>query len=114
MKNRKKLLRKTIVMMVTIFMMSLMAVPAMASDVDGSTVESTVSADDVLKPINNLNELLYGIARGLGIATAIFGGIMLGMSMSSHDTGQRITGVAALVGGIIMIFLKQIINFIAS
>ena len=114
MKNRKNLLKKFVVMAVTVLMMSLTAMPAMASDVDGSTVESTVSADEVLKPINNLNELLYGIARGLGIATAIFGGIMLGMSFSSQDTSQRITGVGCMVGGCIMIFLKWIINFIAG
>ena len=114
MKNRKKNLRKFMVMAVTVLMMSLMTVPAMAGEVDGSVTETTVSADDVLKPVNNLNELLYGIARGLGIAATIFGIIMLGMSFSSHDTSQRITGVGCIVGGLIMIFVKQIIKFLAG
>lgn len=114
MKNRKKILRKFCVMVCTILMMSLVAVPAMASDVDGSATETTVSADEVLKPVNNMNELLYGIARGIGVAAAIFGIIMLGMSLSSHDTGQRITGITCIVGGLLMIFAKQIINFLTS
>lgn len=102
--NKRK--RKLYVFFTTLIMMVSMAVPVFA---DTPTAAST---DDPITVISNLNGVIFGVIRGIGIGFAGFGFFQIGTSIPSHDAGQRAIGIASCVGGIIMIFAKQILTAI--
>lgn len=83
----------------------LLVLPAFAAEGDGTT-------GDALGALNSLNDLIFGLLKAVGLAAAGFGVLQLGMSISSHDTTQRITGIACVVGGIIIYFTKSILSAI--
>lgn len=58
--------------------------------------------------------IIYGIARFGGVAVSLFGLIQIGMSVSSHDSSQRVTGFLAMAGGVIILFSPTIINTLAG
>ena len=41
-----------------------------------------------------------------------FGILQVGLSFKSHDPSQRANGILTLVGGIIITFVKEILNLI--
>jgi hypothetical protein len=63
-----------------------------------------------LAGLDNLTTLLFSIARVIGIGVIIFGVIQFGMSMSSHDSSQRVQGILAIAGGLIICLIKEIIS----
>jgi len=65
-----------------------------------------------LEAINNLSSMLFGIIKAVGVIAALFGVVQLAMSISSHDSGQRITGFMALLSGLLMFFAKEILALI--
>lgn len=57
-------------------------------------------------------DIIFTFVRFFGIFLAAWGVFDIGSSMSSHDSNQRSTGIKLLVGGIIVIFAKEILNAI--
>ena len=57
-------------------------------------------------------DIVFTFVRFFGIFLAAWGVFDIGSSMSSHDSNQRSTGIKLLVGGIIVIFAKEILNAI--
>lgn len=70
------------------------------------------AASDPLSAINNLSDMLFNIARVVGIVMILYSMFQIGTSLSSHDPSQRLTGVLTFVGGILIAFSKEIINAI--
>lgn len=62
--------------------------------------------------MNNTTDFLTGIARGIGGLVVVWGIVQIAMSVSSHDSTQRMTGFLLLIGGGIAIFAKEILTFI--
>lgn len=79
---------------------ALLVLPALAADGDAGTLEA----------LNELNNLIFGIIKTIGIAVAGFGVLQLAMSISSHDTSQRVIGLSCIAGGAIMFFVQSILS----
>jgi hypothetical protein len=59
--------------------------------------------------LTNLIDLFFTISRVAGIGVALFGIIAFGTSMSSHDSTQRVNGLMAIFGGVVICFAKEIL-----
>lgn len=81
----------------------LLVLPAFAAEGDGTT-------GDALGALDSLNTLIFGFIKAIGIGFAGFGVMQLAMSISSHDTSQRMTGLACVGGGVLMFFAKSILS----
>lgn len=105
MNNKVKIFKKAAALICTILIITVSAVPVFATDTSG---------DDPLTVIGNLDEFIFSVIRLIGVGFAGFGIFQIGMSISSHDAGQRVIGIAAAVGGLIMCFAKQILILIGA
>ena len=77
------------------------------------TVASTAFAtDDPLQVINNLSEFIFGLIRAIGMILLAFGIVQIGLSLKSHDPSQRANGFLAFFGGLLIMFAKEILDFI--
>ena len=97
MKKSKKVL--IVVMAVCILLFSTVALAA-----EGDT--------DAIGAMNNLVELLYGVTRVIGVVMILWGVVQLGISLAQHDPSQRVTAFMFIVGGILILFAKEIIGLI--
>ena len=70
--------------------------------------------DDPLSVINNLSDFIFGIMRIVGVILTGFGIMQFGLSFKSQDPSQRSNGVLQVIGGIIIIFAKSILNLITG
>lgn len=93
---------KVKVLLATVIMIMSMAMPVMATEGDPITI------------INNLDDIIFGVVRGIGIGFAAFGLFQIGTSIPSHDAGQRAIGIASIVGAILMIFAKNLLTSIGA
>ena len=74
---------------------------------------SVFAESDILEVVNNTQNLIFALIRAGGIIILIFvGAIPLGMSFIEHDPSRRIQGVMGLVGGLIIVFFKEILQLI--
>lgn len=67
---------------------------------------------DAIGAMNNLVELLYGVTRVIGVVMILWGVVQLGISLAQHDPSQRVTAFMFIVGGILILFAKEIIGLI--
>ena len=67
---------------------------------------------DPLQVVNNLSDFIFGLIRAIGMILLGFGILQVGLSFKSHDPSQRANGILTLVGGIIITFVKEILNLI--
>jgi hypothetical protein len=79
--------------------LSLFAAPALAS--------STIDPVALLKGLLNF---IVDIMFYIGIFMILFGGFTFGMSFSSQDSQQRTRGIVEMVGGLLVVGLKVILN----
>ena len=93
---------KVKVLLATVIMIMSMAMPVMATEGDPIAI------------INNLDDIIFGVVRGIGIGFAAFGLFQIGTSIPSHDAGQRAIGIASIVGAILMIFAKNLLTSIGA
>lgn len=78
-----------------------------------STVAFAAEGDtDAIGAMNNLVELLYGVTRVIGVVMILWGVVQLGISLAQHDPSQRVTAFMFIVGGILILFAKEIISLI--
>ncbi|MCG9968378.1 glutamyl-tRNA amidotransferase [Pelotomaculum terephthalicicum JT] len=82
-------------------LLALFAVPAYA-------------AGDPLQVVNNLSEFIFGLIRAIGMILLGFGIVQIGLSLKSHDPSQRANGFLTLAGGVIITFVKEILNLITG
>lgn len=72
------------------------------------------AADDPLAVVNNLSNFIFGLIRAVGMIILGFGVVQVGMSLKSHDPSQRANGIMTLAGGIVITFVKEILNIITG
>ena len=89
----RKAKRVYAVLACTAMVMMVTAVPALA-------------ADDPLAVVNNLSEFIFSLIRAIGL--------ILGLSLKSHDPSQRANGMLTVAGGIVITFTKEILNLITG
>lgn len=69
---------------------------------------------DPLEILQNLNDVLFSVARLVGIGITMWGIVQLGMAFSAHDPSQRINGILGIAGGLLIIFAKEILQLIGA
>ena len=72
------------------------------------------AAEDPLSVINNLSTFIFGIIRAVGLIITGMGILQFGMAIKSHDPSQRDNGLISIAGGILIVFAKEILNFITK
>lgn len=78
------------------------------------TTNVYAAGDDPMSVINNLSDFIFSIMRVVGAILTGFGIMQFGLSFKSQDPSQRSNGVLQIVGGIIIIFAKPILNLITG
>ena len=76
--------------------------------------EGEEGGGDALSILSNLNDMIFSVVRLVGIAGAIWGIVQLGMSISGHDPSQRLQGILTLVGSLLIIFAREILQAIGA
>lgn len=79
-----------------------------------NSVVPVYAADNPLEVINNLTDFIFLLTRGVGTIIVIFGIVQIGISIQSHDPSQRTNGVFSLLGGLIITFSKEILDFLTK
>ena len=102
--KKRSFLKKAGASILTLAIMMCVAVPALAAQEES----------DPLTIISNLDDIIFGVIKGIGIGFAAFGFFQIGTSIPSHDAGQRAIGIASLVGALLMIFAKQLLKSIGG
>lgn len=75
-------------------------------------VSTVFGADEPLIVINNFSNLMFSIIRAVGMILAGWGVVQIGTSLKSHDATQRASGIWCLVGGILIMLAKEVLNII--
>lgn len=75
---------------------------------------SVLAVDDPIAIVNNLSNFIFGLIRAVGMIILGFGIVQVGMSLKSHDPTQRANGIMTLAGGIVITFVKEILNIITG
>ena len=72
------------------------------------------AADDPIAVVNNLSDFIFGLIRAVGLIILGWGVVQVGMSFQSHDPSQRSNGFLTLAGGIVITFIKEILDLIVG
>lgn len=103
MKNKIKNLKlKLLVSLIT--GMTLAPVPPIFADTGVTGVDTG---------LNNLTTFIRGIIRGVGVIFLVLGLYKLAASFRTQDARERQEGIWSTISGIIIVFIPEIVNFIA-
>ena len=69
---------------------------------------------DPLQSINRLSDFVFGAIKAIGFILLGFGVVQIGLSLKSHDPGQRANGFMTFFGGIVIAFAKDILDMIVA
>lgn len=72
------------------------------------------ATDDPIAVVNNLSNFIFGLIKTVGMIILGFGVVQVGMSLKSHDPTQRANGIMTLAGGVVITFVKEILNIITG
>lgn len=72
------------------------------------------AAGDPLTVINNLSAFIFGVIRAVGMILIGWGIVQVGLSFQTHDPSQRSNGFLTLAGGVIITFVKEILDLIVG
>ena len=100
MKNKRT--KIWIVSVMTVLLISLLTLPALAETNDPITV------------VNNLSDFMFGLVRAVGMIMLGFALVQIGLSLKSHDPSQRANGFLTLAGGVVITFAKEILTLITG
>ena len=108
MKPTKKINRKKKVFSI----LSIVAIATLFFILETGSVYAEGVPNEATNIMKGFMDIVFTFVRFFGIFLAAWGVFDIGSSMSSHDSNQRSTGIKLLVGGIIVIFAKEILNAI--
>ena len=108
MKPTKKINRKKKVFSI----LSIVAIVATFFILETGSIYAEGVPNEATNIMKGFMDIVFTFVRFFGIFLAAWGVFDIGSSMSSHDSNQRSTGIKLLVGGIIVIFAKEILNAI--
>lgn len=72
------------------------------------------AADEALDAITKLSDMLFSVIRIVGLISAGWGVVQIGMSVQSHDASQRTQGILCVLGGLFIYFAKTILDSITG
>lgn len=76
------------------------------------TAVPVMAAGDPLASINKLSTFIFAAIKAIGLILLGFGIVQIGLSLKSHDPGQRAQGIMAFFGGVMIAFAKDILDMI--
>lgn len=79
-----------------------------------NSITPVYAADDPLTVINNLSNFIFSLTRAIGSIIVVVSLVQIGMAYQSHDPSQKTNGFLTFVGGIIIMFSKEILNIITG
>lgn len=80
-----------------------------------STITTPIyAANDPVTVVNNFSDFMFGMIRAIGMILLGFGIVQVGLSLKSHDPSQRANGFMTVAGGIVITFVKEILNIIVG
>lgn len=106
MKKKMKNMKKKAATIITALIMTLVSA--------ANVFATEASGNEVITAINNLDDMIFGIIRAIGIGFAAWGILNFASSISSHDSGQRMIGFTNIAAGLIAIFAKEILKGIGA
>ena len=71
-----------------------------------------MAASGPLESINKLSTFIFAAIKAIGLIMLGFGVVQIGLSLKSHDPGQRAQGIMAFFGGVVIAFAKDILDMI--
>lgn len=78
-----------------------------------SAVFAETGVSGVDTGVNNLTTFIKGIVRGVGVIFLVLGLYKLGASFRTQDARERQEGIWSTISGILIVFIPEIVNFIA-
>lgn len=100
--NPKSKYKSYIIALIVIFLLSAFSVTVYAAETDPIAV------------VNNLSDFIFGLVRAIGLIMLGFGVVQVGLSMKSQDPSQRSNGFLTVAGGVIIVFVKEILALITG
>lgn len=64
--------------------------------------------------VNNLSDFIFGFIRAIGLIILGFGVVQIGLAFKSNDPTQKANGMLTVGGGIVIVFVKEILNLITG
>ena len=77
-----------------------------------STVVVAAGGEEVIEPMTKFTDFLFAIFRIIGIAITGYGIFEFATAVRSHDGAQKVTAAASIASGLIIIFIKEILQLI--
>ena len=74
-------------------------------------------ADNGVNPmtaIDNLTNMLYLFATGIGVVFALLGAIQLGLALKEQDPGQRSRAIMQIAGSLLIIGLRFVVQMLLT
>ena len=72
------------------------------------------ATDDPMAAVNNLSTFFFTLVRGIGTIVLGFAIIQFAIALKNNDAAQRASSILAIAGGIVFVFLQQIVNTLTS
>lgn len=98
--TKKRTARITAVALLAIYVLFLTAVPVAAA------------GDDVTTTLTNFMDILFSIIKIAGFGIAAWGLVNIIIALNSHDPQQRLQGIMFFAGGLIVFFVREILQAI--
>jgi hypothetical protein len=70
--------------------------------------------DPVLPVISNFSTVMFAIVRAVGGILALWGIVQIALSLSQQNAQQRSIGIMELIGGLLVIFAKELLELIGA
>lgn len=70
--------------------------------------------DEATNAIKNFGRIMKTLVTVVGVIMALWGVVQLGLSISAHDQTQRMNGLLALAGGILIAIAPALLKEIAN
>ena len=75
-----------------------------------ASIPKVYAETDPLNAINNLSNFIFDILTGVGTMILAFGALQFGLAIKSQDPSQRANGILTMVGGIIIVGTRVLLN----
>ena len=75
-----------------------------------ASIPKVYAETDPLNAINNLSNFIFDMLTGVGTMILAFGALQFGLAIKSQDPSQRTNGILTMVGGIIIVGTRVLLN----
>ena len=75
-----------------------------------ASIPKVYAETDPSNAINNLSNFIFDMLTGVGTMILAFGALQFGLAIKSQDPSQRANGILTIVGGIIIVGTRVLLN----